>query len=694
MMETQFKPVPDVEALRYKGTPEKPDIKIFVSHRIDLDAETIDNPLYVPVRCGAVYDEREDVTMLGDDTGDNISEKRNSFCELTVQYWAWKNVEADYYGLCHYRRFLSFGETQKNTDFRNQVVKPNLNATSIEKLGMLNQKLMLNTISQYDVVTSDYSDITKIPTPKGIKKTVLTHWKGWENNLISDQTISMLLKIVKTKYSQYWPAAKEYLSGKNYRGYNCFIMKKQLFNELCEFQFGVLFELEKELDKTFYSETMERTEGFMGEILYGIFLYHLQKKTEVKIKSTQLVYFEDTERQNDLSPAFSQNCIPIVLLSSNYYVPYLAVFLKSLVNNSNKALNYDIIILHKEIHEYSKKRLERVIDGHDNFSIRYFNPKKRLNQTEFYIASPCYCEEAYYRILAPWILKNYDRAIVMDCDIIALTDIAELYNVKIDKENYLAGVKDTVYMGMLNGVVPDNMEYCKETLKMKYPYDYINTGVLLIELARVRNDFSEEQLVTFCSENNFRIQEQDAINSFFQGKIQFIDRKWNYFVEMNEWNTACLNAAPTQEKKAYYNIDIYSENNRPYLVHYANQPKPWDNPGVRYAEVFWSVARQTIFFEELLARLCDVRTQDMRGATYQLQLHTGIFDNRTKMRKFVDKYFPVGTRRRKFIDFLIPQGSLRWKCYKQILYILKPQYRPIKIEESYDEREIVRKELT
>lgn len=78
---------------------KKPDIKIFVSHRIDLDAETIDNPLYVNVRCGAVFDKRENVDMLGDDTGDNISEKRDMYNELTVQYWAWKNVEADYYGL-------------------------------------------------------------------------------------------------------------------------------------------------------------------------------------------------------------------------------------------------------------------------------------------------------------------------------------------------------------------------------------------------------------------------------------------------------------------------------------------------------------------------------------------------------------------------------------------------------------------
>ena len=90
---------------------KEPIIKIFVSHRIDQVSETIDNPLYVNVRCGAVYDKRnpeEYGHILGDNTGDNISEKKYRYSELTVQYWAWKNQNADYYGLCHYRRYLIF----------------------------------------------------------------------------------------------------------------------------------------------------------------------------------------------------------------------------------------------------------------------------------------------------------------------------------------------------------------------------------------------------------------------------------------------------------------------------------------------------------------------------------------------------------------------------------------------------------
>lgn len=60
-------------------------IQIFVSHRIDINSELIDNPIYIPVRCGAVFDKQNPMNILGDNTGDNISEKRMSFCEFTVQ---------------------------------------------------------------------------------------------------------------------------------------------------------------------------------------------------------------------------------------------------------------------------------------------------------------------------------------------------------------------------------------------------------------------------------------------------------------------------------------------------------------------------------------------------------------------------------------------------------------------------------
>lgn len=81
------------------------DIKILVAaHKAYWMPE---NPVYLPLQVGA-----EGKPKLGytpDNTGDNISAKNPCFCELTGLYWAWKNLDCEYIGLCHYRRY--FGKT-------------------------------------------------------------------------------------------------------------------------------------------------------------------------------------------------------------------------------------------------------------------------------------------------------------------------------------------------------------------------------------------------------------------------------------------------------------------------------------------------------------------------------------------------------------------------------------------------------
>ena len=61
--------------------------------------------LYLPVQVGA--EGKDDIGYTKDNKGDNISKKNPYFCELTGLYWAWKNLDADYIGLAHYRRHFS-----------------------------------------------------------------------------------------------------------------------------------------------------------------------------------------------------------------------------------------------------------------------------------------------------------------------------------------------------------------------------------------------------------------------------------------------------------------------------------------------------------------------------------------------------------------------------------------------------------
>ena len=86
----------------------QPNIKIFVStHRPDVYFP--DNKYLNPIQVGTTEDKCFD-NILHDNEGDNIADKNSSYCELTAQYYAYKNIDADYYGFFHYRRYLNFSE--------------------------------------------------------------------------------------------------------------------------------------------------------------------------------------------------------------------------------------------------------------------------------------------------------------------------------------------------------------------------------------------------------------------------------------------------------------------------------------------------------------------------------------------------------------------------------------------------------
>ena len=80
------------------------------------DAKVYNNDVYTPIQVGKSIS-NIDLGILGDDSGDNISHLNPYFCELTAQYWAWKNIhDVDYIGLCHYRRYFKTEFTNNNID--------------------------------------------------------------------------------------------------------------------------------------------------------------------------------------------------------------------------------------------------------------------------------------------------------------------------------------------------------------------------------------------------------------------------------------------------------------------------------------------------------------------------------------------------------------------------------------------------
>lgn len=562
-------------------------IKIFVSHRIDQDNIIIDNPLYIPVRCGAIYDKRDNISIIGDNTGDNISDKRMSYNELTVQYWAWKNEDADYYGLCHYRRYLGFSlnKYKTATEERNNGCVPEsyLNDYVIKKHELL-EKNMRRMIEQYDVI---------VCAPINAHKSNYQCMKDSPDyHNISD--MDNAIKIINEKYPEMSKTVDEYMSSENVRLYNCFIMKKEIFHAYSSWLFDILFTLEKQLDMSLYDLKKYRTPGTIGERLFGIYCLWLKKQRNVRFKENQLVFIEHTEKQEVLYPFFGNEQITIVSNFNENYSKFFSCSLISMLSYFSSEKKYEIIILSEDISSQSKNKLNEIIKNKDNVRISYHNPYPYFNLNIPSIREKCYSKDLFIRPLIPCILTNYDKCIVIDADTICKTDLAKLHDLNIGT-NTIAAVRDTVLEGWLNQNFNQTKDYLENGISLTNPYNYCNTGVLILNCKQYREKYSKEYLIKHIENQNYRIYEQDMINILFENDIYFLPTEWNLFTCTNSKIKNSLQAAPCNDYLLYQGA-----RKNPLILHYANLPKPWQDSKSDFADEFWKYAKNSPFYEEII----------------------------------------------------------------------------------------------
>ena len=128
------------------------NIKIFVSSHKG-GVKYPDSELVCPIEVGAALHKNKIEGILHDDEGENISEKNPRYCELTAQYWAWKNADADYYGFMHYRRYFSFnqGEQFETNHFGDVLMAAN-DERAMKAIGYGDDEKIAALISQYDLI--------------------------------------------------------------------------------------------------------------------------------------------------------------------------------------------------------------------------------------------------------------------------------------------------------------------------------------------------------------------------------------------------------------------------------------------------------------------------------------------------------------------------------------------------------------
>lgn len=234
------------------------DIKILVAthKKYWMPEDTV----YMPIHVGR--ENKDDLGYIGDNTGDNISVKNSNYCELTGLYWAWKNLDCEYIGLCHYRRYFSF-------KVKGNILKDKQNA-------ILEQKDYEKLLQEYDVI---------LPNKRNYYiETVRSQYEHAHNK----QDLLEVENIVKEKYPTYSDAFTKVMNSRKLYIYNMFVMKKDLFNEYCKWLFDILFTLETRIDISNYDQYNARVFGFLSERLFNVWL----EKQNLKVKTVNVVFLE------------------------------------------------------------------------------------------------------------------------------------------------------------------------------------------------------------------------------------------------------------------------------------------------------------------------------------------------------------------------------------------------------------------
>lgn len=216
------------------------DIKVLVAahkpYQMPVDG------LYYPIWVNAAKRPDAPPGWLCDNSGVHISDKNENYCELTALYWAWKNLNAEYLGLCHYRRYFAG-----------------------KAMGAKWSRILTKTQAQ------QLLQKTPVLVPKPRNYFIETNYSQYVHAHHA-QDLDTTRAILAERFPEYLPAYDASMQRTSGHRFNMLVMRCDLLDRYCTWLFTVLFELEKRLDISQYSANDRRVFGFVSERLLDVWL--------------------------------------------------------------------------------------------------------------------------------------------------------------------------------------------------------------------------------------------------------------------------------------------------------------------------------------------------------------------------------------------------------------------------------------
>lgn len=293
--------------------------------------------------------------------------------------------------------------------------------------------------------------------------------------------------------------------------------------------------------------------------------------------------------QSVIEPIFEE-AITIVTAADNNYADFAGILVNSIIKNADPNDNYDIVILTHNITDDKIMDILTLIQGRDNFNIRFLFVNNIMEQLDIQV-SDNYKIVTYYRLLLQQLMQKYSKVLYIDSDVIINANIKELWSIDM-KGYYIGATYDMLIAAWQN--YDSGMQVYFESLELNNPGKYIQAGVVLFNIAELNKNFEKNLLIQRACQERYIFADQDLLNILCKGKIKYLDLSWDVLNLSNEGFNLCESYLPEDLKE-----DFYRALEKPKIVHYTEQSFPCWKLDRRFGDLYWKYANETVFFDEL-----------------------------------------------------------------------------------------------
>ena len=274
------------------------------------------------------------------------------------------------------------------------------------------------------------------------------------------------------------------------------------------------------------------------------------------------------------------NKIPIVFTFDNNLILPACVCISSLLQSANTSTFYKIFILHPASCDYSETKLAEYPEIFGNCSITFI-PIEREFDSAYEIRG--ITNTAYYRLLIPEILSEYDKVLYSDVDVIFREDLKRYYDTDL-AGFYMAGVDNA------SSLRPEVQQYIKTKLGIDHKYGHYYSGNLVINSSLIIQDNIVKEFRKLAKKT-FNQQDMDIINIVCYSKIKPLSPA---FCLTNFLTDFIVNH---RDEMLHYFSEEELKHALDYgIVHY-NGPKPWKEFCVNF-DIWWEAYRKSPVFDE------------------------------------------------------------------------------------------------